>query len=87
MALHSPYATTIWDYINRGMPMNKEGTLAPDEVYWPSYTNDPGYIRNVNITNVSITKITNITNVIVNQPASVPPSTRARSRIVGGVSI
>jgi cytochrome c len=23
----------IWDYINRGMPLNKEGTLKPDEVY------------------------------------------------------
>src|SRR5262249_11774249 len=25
MGLHSPYATTIWDYINRGMPFGKEG--------------------------------------------------------------
>lgn len=33
MALHSPYATTIWDYINRGMPFGKEGSLKPDEVY------------------------------------------------------
>jgi cytochrome c len=33
MALHSPFATVIWDYINRGMPIGKEGTLAPDEVY------------------------------------------------------
>ena len=33
MALRSPYATTIWDYINRGMPLNREGTLTPDEVY------------------------------------------------------
>jgi cytochrome c len=33
MALRSPYAATIWDYINRGMPLNKEGTLKPDEVY------------------------------------------------------
>ncbi len=33
MALHSPYATVIWDYINRGMPFGKEGTLKPDEVY------------------------------------------------------
>ena len=33
MALHSPYATVMWDYINRGMPINKEGTLKPDEVY------------------------------------------------------
>jgi len=33
MALHSPYATTIWDYINRAMPLSKEGTLKPNEVY------------------------------------------------------
>ena len=33
MALHSPYSTVLWDYINRGMPINKEGTLTPDEVY------------------------------------------------------
>jgi hypothetical protein len=33
MAIHSPYATTIWDYINRGMPFSKEGSLKPDEVY------------------------------------------------------
>jgi S-disulfanyl-L-cysteine oxidoreductase SoxD len=33
MAVHSPFATTIWDYINRGMPIGKEGTLTPDEVY------------------------------------------------------
>ena len=33
MALHSPYAPTIWDYINRGMPIGKEGTLTPNEVY------------------------------------------------------
>jgi S-disulfanyl-L-cysteine oxidoreductase SoxD len=33
MALHSPYATVIWDYINRGMPFGQEGSLKPDEVY------------------------------------------------------
>ncbi len=33
MAVHSPFATAIWDYINRGMPLGKEGTLTPDEVY------------------------------------------------------
>ena len=33
MATHSPFATTIWDYINRGMPLSQEGTLKPDEVY------------------------------------------------------
>jgi S-disulfanyl-L-cysteine oxidoreductase SoxD len=33
MALHSPFATVIWDYINRGMPLGKEGSLKSDEVY------------------------------------------------------
>ena len=28
-----PFATSIWDYINRAMPLNQEGTLQPDEVY------------------------------------------------------
>ena len=33
MVVHSPYATVIWDYINRGMPLGKEGSLRPNEVY------------------------------------------------------
>jgi cytochrome c len=33
MAIHSPFATTIWDYIHRGMPLGREGSLKPDEVY------------------------------------------------------
>jgi S-disulfanyl-L-cysteine oxidoreductase SoxD len=33
MAVHSPFATTIWDYIHRGMPLGKEGSLTPNEVY------------------------------------------------------
>lgn len=28
-----PYATTIFDYINRAMPFNKPGTLTHDQVY------------------------------------------------------
>jgi S-disulfanyl-L-cysteine oxidoreductase SoxD len=28
-----PYATTVWDYINRAMPFDQPGSLAPDEVY------------------------------------------------------
>src|SRR6266498_5543765 len=28
-----PYATTLWDYINRAMPFDHSGTLTPDEVY------------------------------------------------------
>jgi S-disulfanyl-L-cysteine oxidoreductase SoxD len=33
LPLRSPFATTVWDYINRGMPLNREGTLTADEVY------------------------------------------------------
>jgi len=33
LPLRSPFATTVWDYINRAMPLNKEGTLKADEVY------------------------------------------------------
>jgi len=28
-----PYATTVWDYINRAMPYQAAGTLRPEEVY------------------------------------------------------
>jgi S-disulfanyl-L-cysteine oxidoreductase SoxD len=33
LPIRSPYATTVWDYINRAMPLNREGTLTADEVY------------------------------------------------------
>jgi mono/diheme cytochrome c family protein len=33
LPVRSPYATTVWDYINRAMPLNREGTLTADEVY------------------------------------------------------
>ncbi len=28
-----PYATTVWDFINRAMPWTRPGSLTPDEVY------------------------------------------------------
>jgi mono/diheme cytochrome c family protein len=28
-----PYATTVWDYINRAMPFDQSGVLKPNEVY------------------------------------------------------
>ena len=28
-----PYATSVWDYINRAMPRNQAGTLSGNEVY------------------------------------------------------
>ena len=33
LALRSPFAVLVWDYINRAMPLNREGTLTADEVY------------------------------------------------------
>jgi len=33
LPIRSPYATTVWDYINRGMPLNREGSLSADQVY------------------------------------------------------
>jgi cytochrome c len=33
LPLRAPFATTVWDYINRGMPLGKEGTLTANEVY------------------------------------------------------
>ena len=33
LPVRAPFATIVWDYINRGMPLNREGTLTADEVY------------------------------------------------------
>jgi cytochrome c len=33
LPVRAPFATMVWDYINRGMPLNREGTLTADEVY------------------------------------------------------
>jgi mono/diheme cytochrome c family protein len=33
MAAMAPNATILWDYINRAMPIGREGSLTPDEVY------------------------------------------------------
>jgi S-disulfanyl-L-cysteine oxidoreductase SoxD len=33
LPIRSPYAPTVWDYINRAMPLGAEGTLAANEVY------------------------------------------------------
>ncbi len=33
LPIRSPYAPTVWDYINRGMPLGDEGSLTADEVY------------------------------------------------------
>ena len=33
LPVRAPFATIVWDYINRGMPLGREGTLTADEVY------------------------------------------------------
>ena len=33
LPLRAPFATIVWDFIHRGMPLGNEGTLKPDEVY------------------------------------------------------
>jgi cytochrome c len=33
LPLRAPHATTVWDFINRGMPLGQEGTLTANEVY------------------------------------------------------
>ena len=33
LPVRAPYATIVWDYINRAMPLGREGTLTADEVY------------------------------------------------------
>jgi DNA segregation ATPase FtsK/SpoIIIE-like protein len=52
--------------------------LAPGEIYWPAYTRDPTYIRDVNITNVNVARITQVTRAMLAQPgiADPPPSVR-----------
>jgi mono/diheme cytochrome c family protein len=33
LPLRAPFATTVWDFIHRGMPLGREGTLTADQVY------------------------------------------------------
>jgi len=33
MPIFTPFATVLWDFINRAMPLQRPGTLKPDEVY------------------------------------------------------
>ena len=33
LPLSAPFATTVWDYIHRAMPLGNEGTLTADEAY------------------------------------------------------
>jgi hypothetical protein len=60
--------------------------LAPGEVYWPSYTRDPIYIRNVNIANVSVTNITEIKTIVAARRTDDPPPQVANQQFVNRVA-
>src|ERR1700720_4852314 len=45
LPLRSPFATTVWDYINRRMPALNEGTLTANEVY--ALTASPPFLTKV----------------------------------------
>ena len=47
--------------------------LAPGEVYWPTYTRNVNYIRNVNITNVNVQTVNLITVAAASRAAADPP--------------
>jgi hypothetical protein len=32
LPLRSPFATTVWDYINRAMPLNRDEVIPEDEI-------------------------------------------------------
>ncbi|MBV9968291.1 MAG: hypothetical protein JO008_21650, partial [Alphaproteobacteria bacterium] len=53
--------------------------LAPGEVYWPGYTRDVNYIRNINITNVSVTTINQVTLAAAANRAGGPSQLRDRT--------
>jgi hypothetical protein len=47
--------------------------LAPGEVYWPTYARDTAYIQNLNIANVNIVTIRNVTRIVAREPFAGPP--------------
>ena len=61
-----------WDAPNVG-PAVGWFPLAPGEVYWPSYTRNAAYIRNVNITNVNVATINQMTGAAGGRGAADPP--------------
>jgi S-disulfanyl-L-cysteine oxidoreductase SoxD len=61
MAVSMPYPTVMWDYISRGMPLGKEGSLTPDEVYsltaFLLYKNDVIHSEDEVLDNQSLPKL------------------------------
>jgi hypothetical protein len=61
--------------------------LAPGEVYWPAYTRDAAYIRNINIANVNNATIRSITRIVVREPLAGPPPEVAPRRFANLASV
>jgi Family of unknown function (DUF6600) len=64
--------TGYWDAANVG-PAVGWFPLGPGEVYWPSYTRNQNYIRNINIANVSRSVIDPIASAAAGRSSADPP--------------
>jgi len=65
--------TGYWDAANVG-PAVGWFPLGPGEVYWPSYTRNQNYIRNINIANVSRSTIDPIASAAAGRGSADPPA-------------
>ena len=76
-----PYATTLWDYINRAMPFDQPGLLKPPEVYAAV-----AYILNLNgiIRDDQVIDATSLPKIVMpNRNGFIPdprPKTRSRKK-------
>ena len=76
-----PYATTLWDFVNRAMPFNQPGTLSYHEVYAVSayvlYLNDLfGETAELNAKNLPQIRMPNRDGFVSDPRPDVPPSRR-----------
>jgi S-disulfanyl-L-cysteine oxidoreductase SoxD len=74
-----PYATTVWDYVNRAMPFNKPGTLTHDEVYAVSayilFLNDIiGETQELNAKSLPLIKMPNRDGFVSDPRPDISPS-------------
>src|SRR5262245_51961571 len=76
-----PYATTVWDYINRAMPFDQPGLLKPPEVYAAV-----AYLLNLNgiIREDHVIDATSLPKIVMpNRNGFIPdprPKTRSRTK-------
>jgi cytochrome c len=76
-----PYATTLWDYVNRAMPFNQPGTLSYHEVYAVSayvlYLNDLfGESEELNAQKLPLIKMPNRDGFVSDPRPDVQPARR-----------